>query len=117
MSKVSPTSTQKSPHPSDVFTPKAYSTESDTELEIISGGSEEASSDDDSMPSELHSTLNILESRLSSVLRHDLALAARLIPQIHHQVQSTLALEAITANNDTAAGDNSGTSGSAPALL
>jgi hypothetical protein len=86
-----------------------------TELEGVSGVSEEDSSDDEAAAIESDLALKVLESQLLSVLRHDLALAARLIPQIHHQVKSTLAIEPFSGINDAASDGNGGTSWSPPA--
>lgn len=107
--------TRTSPDPTEVFTPADPSINSDSELETISSLSEWLSSDEDAEMNDFNAALHIFESRLLSVLRHDLPLAAELIPQVYHQVQSWLATRTGPANNDTPSDGNGGTSGPHPA--
>jgi hypothetical protein len=82
-----------------------------TELGSISGDSEEEYVGDDAAMDDSNSTLKFLESRLISVLCQNLSLAAQLIPQIHHQLQSSLAAERTQLYNDIPSDGNGGTSG------
>lgn len=108
-SKVSPSSS-KWPDPSAKSAPIEYLIDSHIELENVSSVSEEDSLDDEAMVVESNSALKVLESRLLSVLHHDLALAVRLVPRIYHQVQSGLAFETISGQSGIPSDVNDGTS-------
>lgn len=109
------TSTEKSLNQSRTFTSPAYSTDSQTELESVSDDFEEDSSDEEDMMDDTCSALKVLESRLLSVLCHDLGLAARLIPQIHHLVQLGHDLEASSGSTEVPADGSDGASESTTA--
>jgi hypothetical protein len=81
-----------------------------TELGSISGDSEEEYFDDDAATDDSNSALQVLESRLMSVLCHNLSLAARLIPQIHHQLQLSPTADRTQLYNDIPSDGNGGTS-------
>ena len=70
--------------------------ESETELESDNTESEEDITDSEDEADYSVFVLNLLDSRLFSVLGHDLELAARLIPQIHAQLQVGLASDGLT---------------------
>jgi hypothetical protein len=90
--------------------------ESETELESDRTESREDITDSEDEADYSAFVLNLLDSRLFSVLGHDLELAARLIPQIHAQLQVGLASEGPThtsapAHESTGAAEESGVVG------
>jgi hypothetical protein len=81
-----PTSTQESNISSGPFSHQDYM-DSETELETDDTESAEDMTDDEDTMETSDYAIDILDSRLFSILGHDLELASRLIPQIHAQLQ------------------------------
>jgi hypothetical protein len=83
---LTPTSTQESNISSGPFSNQDYM-DSETEFETDDTESTEDMTDDEDTMEASDYAIGILDSRLFSILGHDLELASRLIPQIHAQLQ------------------------------
>ncbi len=89
---LTPTSTQESNISTGPFSYQDYvGSETDFELDDIE--SAEGMTDDEDKTEAFDYAIDILDSRLFSILGHDLELASRLIPQIHAQLHLGFGIE------------------------